>query len=69
MATSIIHISHSVIFKYDGWVFEYHRNKPFPPWPLKKDLEPRARAGRNFWYMFGRFSELSIEEQEKFRIE
>lgn len=64
----IVHIAYARIFEYEGWVFEYHRNKPFPPWPLKVDGEPRKRAGRKFWAMFDRFNALPIDEQEKLRM-
>lgn len=56
------------IYEFDGWYFEYHRTKPFLPWPCKKDLEPRKRAGNKFFEMFERFSNLSIEEQENHRV-
>jgi len=65
---TIIHISIAKFYEFEGWKFEYQRSKPFPPWPVKKDLELRKRAGNKFFDMFGRFSELSIDEQEKRRI-
>lgn len=68
MQGAIIHITVPVIFSFDGWVFEYDRRKPFGPWPLKLDGEPRKRAGKRFYAAFGRFSELSLEEQEKCRV-
>ena len=55
----------STLYKFEGWIFEYSRTKPFGPWPLKKDYEPRKRAGRAFYQMFGRFLELPADEQEK----
>lgn len=64
----IVHISFAVLFRFDGWFFEFDRRKPFGPWPLKKDGEPRARAGGKFYDMFSRFQSLTIEEQEKFRV-
>jgi hypothetical protein len=64
----IIHISPLVAFEFEGWFFEYDDRKPFGPWPLKKDLEPRARAGNKFYEMFGRFSGLSDTEKKQFRI-
>lgn len=63
--TIIIHISTPTFYQFEGWLFEYSRNKPFGPWPCKKDLEPRARAGRKFYSMFGRFAALPVCEQEK----
>jgi len=41
---------------------------PVGPWPCKKDLELRARAGRKFWDMFQEFFNLSDEEQEHYRV-
>lgn len=64
----IINITVPVFYEFEGWKFEYDRRKPFGPWPLKNDLEPRARAGRKFYQMFGRFSALSRDEQESHRI-
>lgn len=64
----IIHVSLPTFYEFEGWYFEYSRTKPFGPWPMKKNLEPRARAGRKFYQMFGRFLELSEEEQERRRI-
>lgn len=64
----IIHISHAKFYSFNGWTFEYDRNKPFVPWPCKKDLEPRERAGMVFYKMFGEFNSLSIDEQEKLRV-
>jgi hypothetical protein len=56
------------VYEFDGWIFEYYRTKPFGPWPLKKDHEPRARAGNKFYNMFDRFHKLSIDEQETYRL-
>jgi hypothetical protein len=64
----IIHITYQVIYVFEGWKFEYDRNKPFGPWPLTKDDDPRARAGRKFYSMFDLFLKLPLEEQEKLRI-
>lgn len=64
----IVHISTPTFYQFEGWLFEYSRTKPFGPWPVKKDLEPRARAGRKFYEMFGRFISMRESEQEKCRI-
>ena len=64
----IIHIGMIKFYEYQGWLIEYDRNKPFGPWPCKKDGEPRARAGRKFYSVFGEFNKLSIEQQEGFRV-
>lgn len=68
MSNPIIHISFAKIFEFEGWVFEYDRNKPFGPWPLKKDYEPRKRAGMKFYNTFGRFQQMTVEEQQGFRV-
>ena len=66
--SAIIHISWVIYYEFDGWKFEYDRRKPFGPWPVKNDLEPKARAGAKFYEMFAKFSELSVLEQERYRI-
>lgn len=68
MSGEIIHVTLIIMYEFEGWKFEYDRRKPFGPWPLKNNLEPRARAGRKFYSMFGRFIELPETEQEKHRI-
>lgn len=64
----IIHVSHAKFYRFDGWVFDWNRNKPLGPWPCKKDLEPRKRSGRKFYSAFERFSNLTIEQQEAHRL-
>lgn len=66
--TPLIYISFAKIYEFGGWKFEYDRNKPFAPHPLKKDLEPRKRVGNVFWGIFDDFSKLSIKQQEARRI-
>lgn len=68
MQGAIIHITVPVVYRFEGWMFEYDRRKPFGPWPLKQDGELRKRAGKQFYEAFGRFSALSKEEQEKCRV-
>jgi len=51
------------LYEFDGWTFEIHSY--CGPWPLKKDLELRERAGRKFWKMWKKFDKLSAEEKEK----
>jgi hypothetical protein len=58
-----------VFYKYDGWKFEYSRNKPFGPWPVKNDLEQKKKAGKKFYAMFERFSALPIDKQNELEIE
>lgn len=54
------------VYKFKGWLFDY---KPHVgAWPLKKDGEPRARAGMKFWTVFDEFFNLPEDEQRKYRV-
>jgi hypothetical protein len=53
------------VYEFDGWTFEILPN--CGAWPLKKDGEPRARAGRKFYAMMDMFTALSEDEQKKCR--
>lgn len=53
-------------YEYKGWVFEIHAY--MGPWPLKKNGDPRKRAGRKFYKMWEEFSTLTEDEQKSFRI-
>lgn len=64
----IVKIPSFKVYNYKGWAFEYDRNKPFLPWPLKKNYEYRVQAGDVFYTIFERFSQLSIKEQESYRV-
>jgi hypothetical protein len=55
------------IFEYKGWLFEY--NNFIGPWPLKKDLEPRKRAGKKFWNIWDSFSKLPENEKRQYLLE
>lgn len=52
------------LYEYDGWFFEWGRF----PWPLKKNGDPRTNAVRDFYDMFDRFSNMSEEERESYRV-
>jgi hypothetical protein len=67
MSAVLLHISFSKLYRYKGWYFEYDRNKPFGPWPLKTNGESMKRAGRVFYKMFEEFYSLPVEEQEQYR--
>ena len=54
------------IYEYDGWVFEFGAFGG--PWPLKKDLCRRKRAGRTFWKMIGKFDLLTSKEKDKYCV-
>ena len=45
----------------NGWLFEVHSY--FGPWPLKKDLDLRKRAGRKFFKMYERFEKEPSKER------
>ncbi len=54
------------MYEYKGWIFE---DPAFgAPIPLKKNLEPRKRAGNVFYKLYGEFSKLSDNEKKKCRI-
>jgi len=52
------------LYEYDGWFFEVGAYSG--PWPLKKDGELRARAGRKFWLMHDKWK--SEPAPESFRV-
>jgi hypothetical protein len=54
------------IYEYKGWIFELSAHSG--PWPLKKDWEPRKRAGNVFWDLYSEFNKLSDKEQESYRL-
>ena len=58
------HICMASTYKYKGWYFE---SSHYQYWPLKKDGEPRLRAGDKFWSVLAEFLDLSEESQEEFR--
>ena len=53
------------VYEYKGWLFEFGHTEC---WPLKKDGEPRKRAGDKFWAMIGEWMDLSEEEQKRTRV-
>ena len=52
-------------YTYKGHTFEMTYSGP---WPLRKDGEPRKRAGRVFWKVWGEWQALPEEEKRKSRI-
>lgn len=55
------------IYEYNGWIFEVPSHSV--PWPMRKDLELRARAGKVFYDMYYKdFDKLSTEKKEQYRI-
>jgi len=54
------------MYEYRGWLFEY---RPYMgPWPLKKDGEPKKRAGNRFWAVFSEWFDLTEDEQNATRV-
>ena len=68
METVLIHMSYQKCYDFNGVYFEFHRNKPFPPWPLKKDGEPKKLAGDGFYKKIEDFLCMDKTEQEKYRV-
>jgi hypothetical protein len=53
------------VYEYKGWTWE---ETYCGPWPLRKDGEPRKRAGRVFWKVWGEWQELPEDEKKKTRV-
>ena len=49
-------------YRYKGWLFEIHDY--VGPWPLKKDGDPKKRAGKKFFDMWCEWDKLSDEEKK-----
>lgn len=54
------------IYRYENVLFEYHSY--CGPRPLKKDYEPKKRAGKKFFIFAEKFAKLSDKEKEFYRI-
>lgn len=59
-----MHICVGKLYEYKGWFFEIAVGGM--PWPLKKDGDPRARAGAKFYAMFSEWDKLP--NKESFRV-
>lgn len=53
------------IYKFGKWTFEYGHGGC---WPLKKNGDPRARAGKKFYADLAEFFTLSDKYKEAYRI-
>ena len=62
---SVAHLCGPKVYEFEGVSFEF--SPIIGPWPLKKDGEPKVRAGKKFYDFYKRFAALSVDEQEKFR--
>ena len=55
------------VYEFEGFLFEWHSY--LGPVPLnKRTKEPRTRVPKGFWSMIDRWTELSDEEREGFRV-
>ena len=54
------------VYEYKGWTFEVSGWSG--SWPLRKDWEPRARAGRVFWKVWSEWEDLPDDEKQKTRV-
>lgn len=66
MTEGNVFICSPVCYEFEGVVFEIP--KMIGPWPLKKDGEPKKRAGKKFYDMYKRFDALSDVEKEKCKL-
>jgi len=60
MSKIVAFLCSSITYSYEGWVFDLP--KYTSPWPLKRNGDPRERAGRQFYQMVKRFEKLTKEE-------
>jgi hypothetical protein len=67
MKTSTVFVCSARQYRFEGWTFEDASNS-CGPWPLKQNGDPRAKAGRQFYKMWGRFDVLPKAEKEKHRV-
>jgi hypothetical protein len=54
------------LYEYNGWLFE--ESMASGPWPLKKNGDPRKRAGKRFYDMYSEFDALPDDEKAKYFI-
>lgn len=66
MTFSVIHLCGPRIYEFDGVGFEFGYSTG--PWPLKKDGDPRARAGRGFYKRIGPWLKMADPQREVYRV-
>jgi len=54
------------IYKFNGWLFEFHDY--CGPWPLRKDGELKKRAGRKFYKVIDEFVKLTKKQRKKYEV-
>ncbi len=52
------------LYKYAGWFFEFGY---CGPWPLRKNSDPRKRAGRKFYKDIQPFVNMTDEQKQEYR--
>jgi len=65
IAVGVIHLCGPRSYEFEGVSFEVSNYGG--PWPLKKNGDPKKRAGRRFYAFYARFEALAPDEQEKHR--
>jgi hypothetical protein len=63
---SIIHLNTPKLYEFNGISFEFSYS--IGPWPLKKDGDPKARAGKRFYDSIHEWVHSTPEDQEKYRV-
>jgi hypothetical protein len=62
----MIHLSIPKSYLFNGVEFEY--GYAVGPWPLKKDGDPKKRAGRGFYKRIEEWSRMSDADRERYRV-
>ncbi len=68
MSTSAVIVCSARRYCFEGWTFEDSTCRYGFPWPLKKNGDPKEKAGRQFYQMWKRFDALPKAEKEKHRL-
>lgn len=64
MTKPIIHLNIPKSYTFNGVDFEMTYSGP---WPLKKDGDPKARAGRGFYKRIKDWCKMTDADREKYR--
>jgi hypothetical protein len=68
MKTSTVFLCSARRYCFEGWTFEGSAGRNGFPWPLKKNGDPKEKAGRQFFQMLKRFDALPKAEKETHRM-
>ena len=66
MSTIIGYLCSPRVYEYKGLTFEVPAYSP--PWPLKKNGDPRKRMGLITWRIIEEWGKLPPKKQEKYRV-